>query len=81
MLLIKALEVPASAVDSEEDSSYEIVTASSACTKDTDSGRVNSDLPLEPETEIIFSLILISTPEGIDTGFLATLDIIKKPHK
>jgi hypothetical protein len=42
---------------------------------------VNSDLPLEPETEIIFSLILISTPEGIDTGFLATLDIIKKPHK
>jgi hypothetical protein len=42
---------------------------------------VNSDLPLEPETEIIFSLIFISTPDGIDTGFLATLDMIKKPHK
>ena len=42
---------------------------------------VNSDLPLEPETETIFSLILISTPDGIDTGFLATLDMIKKPHK
>ena len=48
---------------------------------DTDSGSVKSDLPLDPETEIILSASLISTPDGIDTGFFATLDIIKKPHK
>ena len=29
----------------------------------------------------ILSSSLISTPEGIETGFLATLDMIKKPRK
>jgi hypothetical protein len=54
---------------------------SSACEADTECGNVNSDLPLDPDTEIVLSFRVISTPDGIDTGFLATLDIIKKPHK
>ena len=47
----------------------------------TESGNVKSDFPLEPDTEIVLVSNLISTPDGIDIGFLATLDIIKKPHK
>jgi len=81
MLLIKDRVVPASAVDSDEDSSYETVIKSSACKADTERGNVNSDLPLDPDTEIVLSFRVISTPDGIDTGFLATLDIIKKPHR
>ena len=73
--------VPASAVDSEEDSSYETKIASFSCFADTESGNVKSDLPLAPDTEIVLASNLISTPYGIGTGFLATLDMIKKPHK
>ena len=58
-----------------------IVITSSAKFATTESGIRNSILPLEPETSIEFPVRLISTLEGTDIGFLATLDIIKKPHK
>ena len=68
ILLIKDLVVPARAVDSEEDSSYETVITSFSSFAETEYGN-KIGFTFRPDTEIVFPSNLISTPDGTDTGF------------